>query len=787
MTFLNTTLLLLGAGLALGPIIIHLLNRRRYRIIDWAAADFLLESFKKTKRRIRLEQLLLLAMRVGGVGMMGLALARPFVPDQSLAALLGTQARSDHVVILDDSYSMSQTLGSSTIFARARDALLQISDRVRPEDTFAVLLTSRTSNGSAPSSILHPPSSLTDRAAFKRDASALSPSDFSTDLVPSLQAALDIFANSSNPEKRLYILTDCRRRDWTDENGRRVRGLLEKLDKKVARALLMDFGVADAANLSITDFTCAEKHVVQNLRARFRATVVNRGPQPALNVPVTFQVEQASSLLAGHQSQAGGLRHIAALPPRILDHLGPGESATLDFSYVFRRSAGILPASFSPSAHDNNSAGRMPALQTAVSVSLPADALLPDNAAHLALDVRDGVPVLIVNGAPDPEPYINETDHLVAALNPGGKGLGGWRPTVITDRDLPAAQFDKFDLIVLANVATVPRAKLAELEARVRNGGSVVIFLGDRVDRAFYNTALFKDGAGLLPGKLGVIEGDPNNPEKFFRFKVEPGAHPLQVALGGELAPLLAGVHVRAFVPIERVGRASRTASHDENDRAGRPVHSVVLASFSDRANSPALIEHRFGNGRVLVFGSTANARWHDWPGNPSYPVFVNELCNLLSRASAQDRTARVGADIERVVEPQFLDGSVTLKTPRYPEQPAVRLTPQPVGEQMRVRHSDAGRAGVYEMTLEGHGEQRADVFARNVDPAEGDLAKADPAAIAAALGDAPVRLMPNLATAELDLREQSRGKEFWKYVLIALLAVLVVEQTLARRFTHYA
>ncbi|MCX7827231.1 MAG: BatA domain-containing protein, partial [Verrucomicrobiae bacterium] len=90
MTFLNTSLLILGAALALGPIIIHLLNRRRYRIIDWAAADFLLESFKKTKRRIRLEQLLLLAMRVGGVGMMGSALARPFVPEQSLAALLGT-------------------------------------------------------------------------------------------------------------------------------------------------------------------------------------------------------------------------------------------------------------------------------------------------------------------------------------------------------------------------------------------------------------------------------------------------------------------------------------------------------------------------------------------------------------------------------------------------------------------------------------------------------------------------------------------------------------------------
>ena len=588
------------------------------------------------------------------------------------------------------------------------------------------------------------PAHLTDRTAFKRDAAALAASDYSTDLVPSLQAALDIFANSSNPEKRLYILTDCRRRDWTDENSRRIRALLEKLDKKVARAFLMDFGAVDAANLSITEFACAEKHVVQNLRARFLARVVNHGSQPALNVPMTLR--------------AGDV----ALPPRILDRIGPGESTTVDFSYIFRR-PGV----------------------TVASISLPADALAPDNAVHLALDVRDGVPALIVNGAPDPEPYINETDYLITALDPGGKSLGGWRPTVITDRELPAAQFDKFDLVVLANVATLPQAKLAELGTYVRNGGGLCIFLGDRLDRAFYNTALFKDGTGLLPGKLGVTEGDPNNAEKSFRLKIEPGAHPLQTALGGDLAALLAGVHVRAFVPMEsRTGVPPIPSS--TTSQAGRLTYSV-LASFSDRANSPALVEHRFGNGRVLVFASTASARWHDWPANPSFPVFVHELFSFLARTPTQDRTARVGAPIERAVEPQFIDGSATLKTPRYPEQPAVRLTPRPVGEQMRVSFTDTGRAGVYELTLENGGSQRVDQFARNVDPAEGDLAKADPAALVAALGDAPAKLMSNLATAELDLREQSRGKEFWKYVLIALLAVLVIEQTLARRFTHLA
>src|SRR5579871_4964105 len=45
------------------PIIIHLLHRRRFRIVQWAAMRFLLAAQRKNSRRIRLEQLVLLALR----------------------------------------------------------------------------------------------------------------------------------------------------------------------------------------------------------------------------------------------------------------------------------------------------------------------------------------------------------------------------------------------------------------------------------------------------------------------------------------------------------------------------------------------------------------------------------------------------------------------------------------------------------------------------------------------------------------------------------------------------
>src|SRR5947199_7684758 len=58
------TTLAVAAGAASIPIIIHLLNRRRFRIVTWAAMRFLLAAQKQNSRRLRIEQLILLLTRI---------------------------------------------------------------------------------------------------------------------------------------------------------------------------------------------------------------------------------------------------------------------------------------------------------------------------------------------------------------------------------------------------------------------------------------------------------------------------------------------------------------------------------------------------------------------------------------------------------------------------------------------------------------------------------------------------------------------------------------------------
>ena len=65
------------------PVIIHLLHRRRIQQVDWGAMRFLLEMLAKRRRRLVLDQLLLLLVRalvigcLALTGIMGEATARP--------------------------------------------------------------------------------------------------------------------------------------------------------------------------------------------------------------------------------------------------------------------------------------------------------------------------------------------------------------------------------------------------------------------------------------------------------------------------------------------------------------------------------------------------------------------------------------------------------------------------------------------------------------------------------------------------------------------------------------
>jgi hypothetical protein len=82
MTFLKWSMLLGLAALVI-PILIHLLNRRRPRPIEWGAMQFLLASVVARSRRVRIEEIILLCLRCLTLAFLALSMARPFLPTGS--------------------------------------------------------------------------------------------------------------------------------------------------------------------------------------------------------------------------------------------------------------------------------------------------------------------------------------------------------------------------------------------------------------------------------------------------------------------------------------------------------------------------------------------------------------------------------------------------------------------------------------------------------------------------------------------------------------------------------
>ena len=128
-SFDHPSILWWGLPLAAVPLVIHLLSRLRHRVVRWAAMEFLLAGRRKSRTRVLLQQLLLLALRTALVLGVVLALAAPRWR-QPLGALLGGASRA-HLVVLDDSGSMADRSGAAAGDARtAFDRGRQVVERL---------------------------------------------------------------------------------------------------------------------------------------------------------------------------------------------------------------------------------------------------------------------------------------------------------------------------------------------------------------------------------------------------------------------------------------------------------------------------------------------------------------------------------------------------------------------------------------------------------------------------------------------------------------------------------
>jgi hypothetical protein len=388
-----------------------------------------------------------------------------------------------------------------------------------------------------------------------------------------------------------------------------------------------------------------------------------------------------------------------------------------------------------------------------------------------------------VDGCPDPTyPSESESYYLVNAMDPGGDGKYGIRPEVVSLDGLSGVHLDDYDVVLLAAVPEIPTL-VEPLKEYVRGGGGLAIFMGDTINYTFYNGPFYENGEGLLPFRIGPQVGDAVRREKKNSFAFDPksiaGDRMVRV-FRGDLAAATGLVNFFRYVPVEE--RSATTAPPDV-----KPPR--VLARFTDAAGSPAIVSRQFGRGNLVVFYSSASMKWNDWAndGLGTYVVVLHEMIAEIARVKDDRFTAGVGEAI--VYEPAraFQDATATLKTPHFPADDLVSLLPRTEGGRKRLTYERPLEAGVYSLTLQVGALASEVFFVRNPDPAEGNLAPGGQAELASALGSDGFEYRWRVGAATAAEVRDRKDKEYWTWMVAALLVMLALETFLGRRFGHYA
>jgi len=452
--FVNSGYLAPGAALLSIPVIIHLINRLRFRRVKWAAMEFLLASQQRNRRRLLLEQLLLLLLRIMLVALLVMLVARPLLDPRQWAFLRGE--RTHHFVLLDDSGSMQDRWGETTAFDAARDVVRKLAaegERRPDSQTLTLLLLSSTEQPLFTRETINSDFVVRLENALK----SMRCSHRALDLVQGVEAARRALLEYQGAARSFHLISDFRRADWSDDTAL-VAGLTALEETGVAVNLVKTVPEWHG-NLGITDIAGALDVAAASVPLRLSVTVRNFGEQPARDVRLGIL--------------ADGKRLPVA---EAIDSIEPGKEVTRQFDVRFDRTG----------PHD-------------VRVSLPADALEQDNHRYLSVHLPDANAILIVDGSPSN----SEAFYLADALAPE-PGLTGFAPSIETIEYLRRHPLDRFQSIFLVNVAELPPDAVRALEQFVSGGGGLCWYLGDQVRAAFYNDKLYADGRGLFPCRLGV-------------------------------------------------------------------------------------------------------------------------------------------------------------------------------------------------------------------------------------------------------------------------------------------
>ncbi|MCR9245579.1 MAG: BatA domain-containing protein [bacterium] len=726
MQFFNPALLA-GAALFAVPLIIHLLNRQRHKRRQWAAMEFLLRAYKKQRNRLRNENLLLLLLRCLIPILLALALARPIF--DSLAGLALGSGPVHHLVVMDGTYSMGLSRdGEQSPFERARSMVGRLLDRLEGDGgnggKFTLVFA-----GARPRFLVR--GDLDLGLARSQWFGMTRPDDVATDLTAALSQVADFIDESVDPDVQVYVFSDLQRRSFGEamaavdagtgsSSGSRepsapptvpsprsqdpgnpnpaggddaspelqdtVRDAIERLQQH-ERATLHWIDVGPFAsgkeggrigNTQITALELADPVAVARTPVRVTATLKNRSDIDE-NAEVTLDIDGSEPM-----------RRIVTVPA--------GTEAEAEFLVTFREPG-----------------------WRRVRVGVQNDGLAADDERFLAIEVRDRVKVLVIDGDPGSDP-LQSYGHLYSlVLDPDPLTLPTFSVSIVDTLTLLSGQCKPadFDVTVLADVDRVNARAAKLIDDALAAGRGVLVTYGPNTDTESYNLHLHAAGQGPQPFRLLGQRGGPVGSSVPRKPVITAADHPV-------FAEFEEDIYREIFqaVPVWRWHGIVRDSLAED---------AVVAARLTDASRTPLVIANTFREGKIAFVTSAPASeyrpdRWNLLHELPIAFFVVHGLAKWLALPALDPFHVEVGAELTCSLPARPLDVEV-----QKPERDGTGKSP--IAEEARPLTggrfllpplSDTRFAGFYTFDFvldrESGREPASQQFAVNVLPDEGEL-----------------------------------------------------------------
>ena len=433
MSFLNPGFLWL-LPLAGIPLLIHLLGRQRFQVVEFSSLRFLKSLQADVLRRLKIRQIILLIIRTLLILCLILVFARPYRSSKTPGIYMAKGANL--YLIVDNSASMSLKCDGRTQLSRGIEAILSSAKNIDFPINLHLIFSTETAEIINRTTVY----SLSD---LERELVRTPETNFAGQLLPAIALAVEDIIKNHDPSGVIWLVSDFQAGNWNRKSPIEQKLLEELIANKIRLVLFPVTGEADNSALGAVHFS--EQIYAKDKPVTLQSTTINWRRQPQENLVSLFIEEE-------RVAQA-----LINLPPM------KSEQATFEFIPL---NSGILSGY----------------------LQIEDDNLVVDNQRFFILNIPATLRILVVGSR------ATDGDYIMKALRASPDQMIEARFT--TTEYLGNEILSNYDGIIFSEVANLSSISQKNLSEYLQNGGGILLFVARDCTPEQFN-ALWAEGFGF--------------------------------------------------------------------------------------------------------------------------------------------------------------------------------------------------------------------------------------------------------------------------------------------------